>query len=424
MFSFGKFTQQTETPKKEELEKYLKNDQIELFSQIKKVSFNPKTFDNYSNLLKNYPMQNFPSSHILILREQTRTLNDKNVLTFIDNIIQYHEFMISLSPQTEEQKELRMLIETMFIEVVQKVEKFAQKQIELLQLLVPMIVQLLNSVPDGLLSPYHAVLVHIQFALKDYEEGRKIYKRKYHGLTNGMNAQTLQMYLYYAGCLALFNRDLEESYFLFDQCISMPTKEVTPQLLASWKKIMLLSLIVNYLPYKIKGNPHLESFVNNYRGAEIYMRINDAFINSPDKIGYFINVEGEQLKKEGNFGLAQQVQVSYMYYGIKKVSKAFNSIKIKDLAKRIKLDSAEFERNLKKLVKGGFVNGHIENDVYVFGENVVAKDKMVELFAELQEAEVIFTDMRNHLTQREEERDAILVAEAEEKERKKAAEKK
>ena len=78
------------------------------------------------------------------------------------------------------------------------------------------------------------------------------------------------------------------------------------------------------------------------------------------------------------------------------------------MAKRIKLDSAEFERNLKKLVKGGFVNGHIENDVYVFGENVVAKDKMVELFAELQEAEVIFTDMRNHLTQREEERDAMF----------------
>ena len=57
-------------------------------------------------------------------------------------------------------------------------------------------------------------------------------------------------------------------------------------------------------------------------------------------------------------------------------------------------------------------------------EDAPKTDESEPPFAELQEAEVIFTDMRNHLTQREEERDAILVAEAEEKERKKAAEKK
>ena len=350
-----------EEPEKHDIEKYLKNDQIKLFDEIKKVAFNPKTYETYSNLLKTYSPIEYPSSHLLILREQTRTLNDKNVHQFIEQLIQYHQYMTTvLLPQPTTPNAYKKTIQLVFVEVMQKLEKFTQKSIELFQLLVPMVHLFLETVEEGVLSPYHALLVHIQFMLKDYAEGRLIYKRKYHKISEAMNSQTLQFYLYYAGTMALYNRDLEESYFLFDQCISMPTKEVTPQLLASWKKITLVSLIVYHLPYKIKGNPQLETFINNYQGSYVYMKITESFLNSPDKIGYFINVEGERLKREGNFGIAKQVEISYIYFGIKKVSKAFNSIKIKELAKRIKLESNELERNLKKLIQGGFINGKIE----------------------------------------------------------------
>ena len=423
MFAF--LTGNKEGPEKQDIEKYLPLDQLTLFEQIRKISFNPKTYEYYTNLTKKYPIVTYPASYLLILREQTRTLNDKNGTEFIEVVTEYHDVMITtILPQQTTPNPFKKSLQLFFVDVVQKVEKFVQKNTAMIQLLVPMVDHFLSSVPEGILSPYHALLVHIQFALRDYQAGREIYKRKYHGVSEGMNSTTMQLYLYYAGCLALFNRDMNESFFLFDQCITMPTKEVTPQLVAPYKKVKLLSLIVNHQGYTIKKNPHLASFVENYPSIDVYHKITEAFVSNPDRISYYINIDGEQLKKDGNFGLAQQVQISYIYCGIRKVSKAFNSIAIKELAKRIKLDAKEFERNLKKLVDGGFVNGRIDGEIFYFGENVIPTKGMEELFAQLQEAEGIYMDMRNHLTQREEERDLMLVALAEEKEKMKAANKK
>ena len=73
---------------------------------------------------------------------------------------------------------------------------------------------------------------------------------------------------------------------------------------------------------------------------------------------------------------------------------------------------------MKKLISGKHLKGHIDGDVYFFAPMEVETGDLEGLMKQLKEAEEIFTEMRNHLTQREEERDLKLVEEMEKKEAK------
>nr|BAN37759.1 COP9 signalosome complex subunit 3, putative [Entamoeba histolytica] len=375
-----------------DLSSVLDKNQSTIFNEIKGLKFSPLTYERYNELLEKYTISNYPSSHLLILKEQTRTLNDKNLSKVISSIKNYHE---NISPS------MKKSLEPVFLETLQSVERFCQRQCSLLDKLTDLVHLLLSEVPDGVLSPYHALLAHILFAKKEYEHGKILYFTKYHKVQQPMNSFTLQLFLYYSGCIALYNRDLQEAYFLFDQCITTPSKEITPQCVAAWKKEALLCLIINYSLYPV--SKQFNYFIDLYQPLLVYKQIQENFINGPEKVKFIIEAFSSILKQDGNLGLAKQVVVSYIYSGINKVSKAFNSISVEALARRIHYDKNLLSVGLNKLIKKGLINASFDGDIIVF-EEVKVKDKgLVELLFQLKECEQIYEEMKHHLTIREEE---------------------
>ncbi|EDR29970.1 hypothetical protein, conserved [Entamoeba dispar SAW760] len=376
-----------------DLSNVLNKNQSTLFKEIKGLTFSPKTYEKYNELLEQYTISGYPSSHLLILKEQTRTLNDKNLTKMISSLKNYYE---NISPS------MKKSLEPIFLETLQSIERFCQRQCSLLDKLTDLVCFLLNKVPCGVLSPYHALLAHILFAKKEYEHGQVLYLTKYHKVQQPMNSFTLQLFLYYSGCIALYNHDLQSAYFLFDQCITTPSKEITPQCIAAWKKESLLSLILNYSPYPISRQ--LNYFTNLYRPVLAYKEIQENFINGPEKVKFLIETFSLVLKQDGNLGLAKQILVSYIYLGINKVSKAFNSIMIETLAKRIHYEKNQLKVQLNKLIQKGLIKAQFDGDIIIFEEVKVKDQELVGLLFQLKECEQIYEEMKHHLTIREEEK--------------------
>ncbi|ELP94219.1 COP9 signalosome complex subunit, putative [Entamoeba invadens IP1] len=377
---------------KVELNSVLGYPQDVLLSEIKSLAFSPKTFEKYSELLTAYKPNEFPCSHCLILREQTRTLNDKNLQKFMSEVDAYI---------TTVKVENFASAESLFLEMLHKTEVYSQRNGNLITKMSPVIEKLLSRVEYGILSPYHSFQAHILYSTKQYDIGKVLYCTKYKGVAPGMDSFSLQMYLYYVGCIALNNRDLRDALFLFHQCVVCPNKSLTTPALCAWKKATLLSLIVRHTQYNTNG--YLAFFVDNYKEATVYITLSEQFSAGVDKLQNVIEMFSPQLKSDGNFGLAKQVLVAAVLNGFDNVSKAFSTIAIDQLAKRVHLTQNELKKFIKAMTEKDLLTITLSQDVVTFKEKPVNDKTITELFQQLVECEAIFGFMKQHIAIKEEE---------------------
>ncbi|KAL7713069.1 COP9 signalosome complex subunit 3 [Entamoeba marina] len=383
----------SDNPKQVDVASVLQLEQRTFFTEIRKLKFAPKTYEKYTELLRVFKVENAPSSHALLLREQTRAINDKNLQKVINGL----EDFLDKVPE-----EFKPICEPTFIEAVQKVELFCQKNILLFQKMTSLIERLIATVPERTLSPYHAIYAHLIFALKDYNNGVFMYSSKFESVQKTMTPQTLQLFLYYVGCLAMFKRELRLALFYFTECVEVPCKELTPACVGAYKKGSLIHLIVKRSPFKF-SNSTLSAFSEIYKELAVYRLITEHFSSGLEKIKFHIEAYEKVLRADGNFGLSQQVMVAYIYAGVEKVSKAFSCIPIDQLARRIHIDSSSTKKIINVMAKEKLINATFKQDIVTFLPAQVNDNGVDKLIAYLKHCENIYVITKEHLTKREEE---------------------
>ncbi|GAB1296164.1 COP9 signalosome complex subunit 3 [Apodemus speciosus] len=169
------------------------------------------------------------------------------------------------------------------------------------------------------------------------------------------DAKHFLCYYYYGGMIYTGLKNFERALYFYEQAITTPAMAVSHIMLESYKKYILVSLIllgkVQQLPKytsQIVGR-FIKPLSNAYHElAQVYST------NNPAELRSLVNKHSEAFTRDNNMGLVKQCLSSLYKKNIQRLTKTFLTLSLQDMASRVQLSGPqEAEKYVLHMIEDG-----------------------------------------------------------------------
>lgn len=166
------------------------------------------------------------------------------------------------------------------------------------------------------------------------------------------DAKYFLLYYYYGGMIYTAVKNYERALYFFEVAISTPAMAMSHIMLESYKKYILVSLILNgkTMPIPKYSSQVISRFMKPLSHAyhELVSTYNTTVI---DDVRNVVNKYREVYTRDTNMGLVNQVLASLYKKNIQRLTKTFLTLSLADVASRVQLSGpAEAEKYILNMV--------------------------------------------------------------------------
>jgi len=263
-------------------------------------------------------------------------------------------------------------------------KKFAQISIEnglALRAVKPLrsALQKLRMSSDSV-TPAHADFVQVCLVAKCYGAAVPILEDEIFEVNPEVSAITpkdLLLYYYYGGMIYTGLKDFKKALAFFKTGISIPAMVLSQIMVESYKKFLLLSLLVHGRLIPIPK--YASGVIQRHSKTSFphYQELATAYsTNSTDDVHKIAQQHFEAFTKDKNFGLVKQCIQSLYRRNVQKLTQTYLTLSLQDIATSVKLKSAqEAEEMIVRMVdkgeifatinqKDGMVSFHEDSEQY------------------------------------------------------------
>ena len=218
----------------------------------------------------------------------------------------------------------------------------------------------IQKTPNQLTS-LHSDLMQLSLAAKNFKLPLDILSNEILDINreNGnYDSKSLLSFFYYSGCIYAALKDFDKSLFYLEQAITIPCSAVSQIMIESYKKFLLISLIIRG---KLVLLPKYTSrlVINQIKPlCSAYHELANSFINFDlDKLNMFIQKYNDLYQHDHNMGLVKQLKQSLFKKHIQKLTKTYITLSLNDMALKVKLlNSKDAEYYVLNMIK--------DNEIY------------------------------------------------------------
>ncbi|XP_018336043.1 COP9 signalosome complex subunit 3 [Agrilus planipennis] len=167
------------------------------------------------------------------------------------------------------------------------------------------------------------------------------------------DAKYFLLYYHYGGMIYLAVRNLERALYFFEVAITTPARAVSHIMLESYKKYILVSLLLHG---KIQTIPKYASqvvcrFIKPL--SQPYHELANAFAsNSTSELNSVVNKHSEIFTRDHNMGLVKQISSVLYKKNIQRLTKTFLTLSLSDVASRVGLPGpADAEKYILHMIE-------------------------------------------------------------------------
>ncbi|CAG9804610.1 unnamed protein product [Chironomus riparius] len=215
------------------------------------------------------------------------------------------------------------------------------------------------------------------------------------------------LYYYYGGMVYAAVKNYDRALYFFEVAISTPATAMSHIMLESYKKYILISLILRGKQITIpKYSPQvIGRFIKPL--SQHYHELSNVYINSgsPEAVRAVITKYQETFVRDNNLGLVKQVLSTLYKKKIQRLTKTFLTLSLSDVASRASLSSpAEAEKYILNMIKSGEIFAAInQKDGMVVFHDDPEKYNTPHMYLNIQEDMNKIIELNKKITQMEEE---------------------
>jgi COP9 signalosome complex subunit 3 len=162
------------------------------------------------------------------------------------------------------------------------------------------------------------------------------------------------LYYYYGGMIYSAVKNYDRALYYFEVAISTPAMAMSHIMLESYKKYILISLILRGKPITIPkySSQVIGRFMKPL--SQQYHELSNVYINNgtPDAVRAVITKYQEAFVRDNNLGLVKQVLATLYKKKIQRLTKTFLTLSLSDVASRACLSGpAEAEKYILNMVR-------------------------------------------------------------------------
>ncbi|XP_041362938.1 COP9 signalosome complex subunit 3-like [Gigantopelta aegis] len=169
------------------------------------------------------------------------------------------------------------------------------------------------------------------------------------------DAKDFLLYFYYGGMIYTALKQYKRGLYFFEIAVTTPSMAVSHIMMESYKKFILLSLIVHG---KIPNLPKYTSqVVPRYIKplCQAYHDLANAYgTNNPSELRAAVSKNTEVYTRDTNYGLVKQCMISIYKKNIQRLTKTFLTLSLTDMANRVQLSGfKEAEKYVLHMIEDG-----------------------------------------------------------------------
>ncbi|XP_055308668.1 COP9 signalosome complex subunit 3 [Sitodiplosis mosellana] len=263
---------------------------------------------------------------------------------------------------------------------------------------------------DSQLTPVHADLFQLSLCAKVFNPALKFLDIDITAISttedNNHDAKYFLLYYYYGGMIYSAVKNYERALYFFEVAVSTPALAMSYIMLESYKKYILVSLI---LEGKISSIPKYSSqvitrFIKPLSHA--YHDLATAYETSQsDEVRNVINKYRDVFVRDVNLGLVKQVAASLAKKNIQRLTQTFLTLSLVDVANKVHLSGPnEAEKYILDMIKSGEIFASInQKDGMVDFKDDPEKYNTPEMFQSIREDITQVMELNKQIVKMEEE---------------------
>lgn len=221
-----------------------------------------------------------------------------------------------------------------------------------------------------------------------------------------LDAKYFLLYYYYGGMVYSAMKNYERALYFFEVAISTPAQAMSHIMLESYKKYILISLILHG---KLNAVPKYSSQVITRFIKPLshpYNELANAYGTSQsDELRNVTNKYHDVFERDVNVGLVNQVTASLYKKNIQRLTQTFLTLSLVDVANKVHLSGpAEAEKYILNMIKSGEIFASInQKDGMVVFRDDPEKYNTPEMFMNIQADITQIMELNKQIVKMEEE---------------------
>lgn len=250
---------------------------------------------------------------------------------------------------------------------------------------------------DNQLTPVHADLCQLCLSAKVFSPALRFLDVDVTSIatTEDSNHDTkyFLLFYYYGGMIYAAVKNYERALYFFEVAVSTPALAMSHIMLESYKKYILISLILHgkVVPIPKYSSQVISRFMKPLSHA--YHDLSSAYNSSnSDEVRNVVNKYRDSFTRDTNMGLVKQVISSLYKKNIQRLTKTFLTLSLADVASRVQLSGpGEAEKYILNMVTSWLIdNARLRSKICTFPLQI----KSGEIFASINQKDgmVVFKD--------------------------------
>ncbi len=209
---------------------------------------------------------------------------------------------------------------------------------------------------ESQLTPIHADLCQLSLCSKLFNPAKRFLDVDITSIAstedNNNDSKYFLLYYYYGGMIYTALKNYERALYYFEVVISTPALAMSHIMLESYKKYILVSLILHGKQITIPkySSQVITRFMKPL--SQHYHELSTAYINgSCEDVRNVMTKHRDTFNRDTNMGLVKQVIASLYKKNIQRLTKTFLTLSLSDVASRAQLSGpAEAEKYILNMV--------------------------------------------------------------------------
>ena len=156
------------------------------------------------------------------------------------------------------------------------------------------------------------------------------------------DSKPLLTFFYYSGCIYAALKDYDKSLFYFEQAITIPCNAISQIMIESYKKFLLISLIVKGKLIMLPKYTSRLVITQIKPLCAAYHELANLFINFDlERLNIMIQTFHNLYQQDHNMGLVKQLKQSLFKKNIQKLTKTYITLSLNDMSVKVKLSNSK-----------------------------------------------------------------------------------
>eukprot|EP01027_Heterolobosea_sp_BB2_P025870 GEZU01039722.1.p1 GENE.GEZU01039722.1~~GEZU01039722.1.p1 ORF type:complete len:437 (-),score=163.11 GEZU01039722.1:603-1913(-) len=208
------------------------------------------------------------------------------------------------------------------------------------------------------LTPFHCDYIQLCLKSRNYKTAVALLEDKIFDVSpkkTGVVPREFLLYYYYGGMIYIGLKELKKALYFFETALTIPANALSAIMVESYKKYILVSLLLNGKPAAIPKNAAstVQRHIKVY--CQEYVEFGNAYATrNMEKVMQVASQHKELFQKDRNLGLVKQCVKSLYRLNIQRLTQTYLTLSLQDIATTAHLQNArEAEYNVLRMIESG-----------------------------------------------------------------------